>query len=165
MGLFKTAATAASALGSVASAVFGAVRGVGRIGSGILKSTAGKFAIGLGAAALLLSDPAGGKSGGSFVSKLSEGFKSFIGGIGQTVASKAGGTALSAAYTVAGAGMAVNGAAEALENDPSRTLSLRDMVIDQNFEAPAQAPAAGPVPDTAAPAEPDAQDAAEMQLC
>lgn len=136
MGIFKAAATAVSALGGVGSTVFGLVRGVGKIGSGLFKSTIGKFAIGAGVAALLAGNPMSGKGGTSFFDKIADGFKSFIGGIGRTVSKKAGGAALTAASAVAGVGTAVNKTAETIENDDSRVLSLRDIVIDQNFEAP-----------------------------
>lgn len=164
MGLFKTAATAASALGSVATGVFGIVRGAGKIGSSILKSTAGKFAIGLGAAAILLSDPTDGKGGGSLLSKVSEGFKSFVGGIGKTVSSKAGGAAITAASAVTRAGAAVNSAEETLEDDRTKMLSLRDMVIDQNFEAPDRMDAPEEQEESV-PAPGPEQGAGGMELC
>ena len=138
MSFLKTAATAASALGSVAGTVFSMVKGVLKVGSGFLKSGIGKLALGAGAVTLLCSDPGkdSGIGGGSLLSRLSDGFKSFIGGIGQSVAAKTGGAALTATAAVADMGAKVNDAIEAAESDPTRGLSARDVIIDQNFESP-----------------------------
>lgn len=138
MSFLKTAATAASALGSVAGTVFSMVKGVLKVGSGFLKSGIGKLALGAGAVTLLCSDPSknNGTGGGSLLSRLSEGFKSFLGGIGDTIAAKTGSAALTATAAVADMGTKVNDAIEAAENDPTHGLSARDVIIDQNFESP-----------------------------
>lgn len=159
MGLLKTAATAVSTVSSVAKSVFGIVQGVGKIGTGILKSTVGKFALGAGTLAILSSNPTGEK-GGSFFSKIADKFKSFVGGIGASVAEKAGTTVLNVAAVTTGAGKAVNEAVEAVSNDTERMPGLAQVVATGSFDTP-EKPAAPAEPAPAAE-EPAAQ-AAETQ--
>lgn len=159
MGLLKAATNAISAVSGVAKTVLGVVAGAGKIGAGILSSKLGKFAFGAGALAILSSNPTG-KEGGSLFSKLASGFKSFLGGIGATVAEKAGSAALGASAVVSGAGKAVNEAVAAVENDTSKTVGLEHVVATGSFDppAPAETPAA-PALEPAPAAEPAAVEA------
>ena len=130
MGLLSATASAFGIAGSIGSAVFSLVKNAGGLAGTILKSKAGKFAIGAGAAAILFADPT--NSGHSLFSKIGEGFKSFLGSMKDSVASKLSNTGLKAAAFVTGAGKAANDISDNVKEIAGSTdgVTLRDAVID-----------------------------------
>lgn len=127
-GVSSVATIAANVTGGVINLGKGIFGAVGKIS----KSLVGKFAIGAAVAGILASDPTGKND--SFLSKAASGFKSFIGGIGNSVKSYASSAVSSAALGTAALATKVGGAttkaADTLKVDEVNGTGLRSAVID-----------------------------------
>ena len=127
MGLLSGIGSVATVAANVTKGVFslgkGALSTVGKIGNSLI----GKFALGALAVGVLTSDPTG--KGDSLFSKLTSGFKSFIGGIGDTVSSKAKETALGAVAATTRVGEATNDVLDNLAHVETSGTGLRDAVV------------------------------------